>query len=113
MKNETLEIAKKAREALIAKKGEDIIILDVRKLSSVTDFYLVATGRNGPHIKALINEAEAVLSREGLKHYRKAGTSDSEWMVIDFMDLVVHVFSPTTRKYYELERLWSDARIVS
>ena len=112
MKIDTLTAAKKAREALSAKKGDDVIILDVRKLSSVTDYYLIATGRNSPHIKALINEAETVLSKEGLKHFRKAGTSESEWMVIDFMDLVVHVFSSTTRKYYELDRLWSDAKIV-
>jgi ribosome-associated protein len=112
VKTDTLNAAKKVRDALVGKKGDEVILLDVRKLSSVTDYYLIVTGRNSPHIKALIHEAEEALAKEGLKQHRRAGTSESEWMVLDCMDLVIHVFSPTTRKYYELERLWSDAKVV-
>ncbi len=112
MKIEALQIAQLAREALLSKKGEDVIILDVRKLSSVTDYYVLATGRNAPQIRALLDVAEEVLRKKGVRHYRRAGTPESEWMVSDYTDVVIHVFSTETRKYYELERLWSDARVV-
>ena len=112
MKIEALEMAKKAREALLAKKAVDVVILDVRKLSSVTDYYVVATGLNSPHIRALGNVVDEALAQEGVKHFRKAGSAESEWIVADYFDVVAHIFSPATRKYYELERLWSDAKVV-
>ena len=106
---EALELAKKAREALLSKKGEDVVILDVNELSSVTKFFLIATGSSGPHIKALAEEVERILKGGGVRCYRRSGTPESEWLVVDYLDAVVHVFSPETRQYYALERLWGDA----
>lgn len=112
MKNDTATYARAARDALLAKKGEEVIILDVRGLSNVTDYYIIGTGNNGPHIRALYDEVDRTIREKGLRVYRKAGTPDSEWIVADCVDLVVHIFSPATRKYYELERLWRDAKVV-
>lgn len=88
------------------------MILDVRELSSVTDYYLVATGNNTPHLRALGQELEKSLGELGAKRYRQAGTPESEWIVADYLDVVIHLFTPRTREYYELERLWADAKRV-
>jgi ribosome-associated protein len=85
----------------------------VRGLSDITDYYLVATGNNPPHIKALVSELDHAMAPEGARCYRHAGTAESEWIVADYLDVVVHVFSPTTREYYDIERLWSDAKRIS
>lgn len=97
----------------MAKKAEDVVILDVRGLSSVTDYYLVATGTSSPHLKALVVETERALEAAGRRCYRRAGTPESQWIVADYVDLVVHIFAPDPRAYYALERLWNDAREVT
>ena len=112
IKIETLELARKAKQAVLSKKGEDVVILDVRGLSTVTDYYLIATANSAPHIKALTTEIERVLEKEHARCYRLAGSPDSEWVVADYFDAVIHIFTPKTREYYALERLWSDAKRV-
>ena len=109
---EALALAKAAGKALESKKGEDVVILDVRGLSSITDYYVIATGKNPPHIKALISEVERELTQAGVRRYRHSGTPESRWVVADYLDAVIHIFSPETRSYYALERLWSDAKRV-
>lgn len=100
------------REALESKKAVDVRVLDVRGLSSVTDFYVVATGNSSPHLKALVGEVAHRLKDSGLACHRQAGTPESQWMVADCMDFVVHVFSQQAREYYALEDLWKDAKRV-
>jgi ribosome-associated protein len=102
-------LATTAREALLEKKAENVLILDVRGLSAVTDYYVVATGNNPPHLKALIDMLEEHLAQKGVVSFRVAGTPESEWIVADYVDAVVHIFSPAAREYYNLERLWADA----
>jgi ribosome-associated protein len=96
----------------LSKKGEDVVILDVRGLSTVTDYYLLATANSPPHIKAVAAEIERELKKENRRCYRMAGSPDSEWVVADYLDAVIHIFTPKTREYYALERLWSDAKRV-
>jgi ribosome-associated protein len=96
----------------LSKKGEDVVILDVRGVSSITDYYVIATGKNAPHIKALAGELEKDMAKAGVRAYRRTGTAESQWIVVDYFDAVVHVFSPEARSYYGLERLWSDAERV-
>lgn len=106
-------MAQKARETLLAKKGEQVVILDVRDQSSVTDYFVIATGNNVPHLKALLGEVERVLEEDcDAPCYRRSGTPESHWLVADFLDVVVHVFSKETRSYYALESLWKDAARV-
>ncbi len=87
-------------------------ILDVRTVSNVTDYYIIATGKNTPHLRAMVNELERVLDEARVRRHRKAGTPESEWIVADYLDAVVHLFTPRTRGYYSLESLWSDAARV-
>jgi len=107
-----MEVALKAKEALSSKKGENIVLLDVREVSSVTDYYVIATGANTPHLKALFQAVEQRLKAGGAACYRKTGNPESGWLVADYVDAVVHLFSRELRAYYALEALWSDAEVV-
>ncbi len=89
-----------------------MVLLDVRGLSSVTDYYLIATGQNTPQLKAMAVELEKALEVAGASRYRKSGKPDSGWIVDDYVDIVVHLFSDEMRKYYDLEKLWNDAKRV-
>jgi ribosome-associated protein len=97
---------------VLSKKGEDVVILDVRGLSTVTDYYLLATANGAPHIKAIAAEIERELEKENARCYRTAGSPNSGWVVADYFDAVIHIFTPKTREYYALERLWGDAKRV-
>ena len=89
------ELAKSLADA----KGADIRTYDVRGKSALADFFVVATGNAAPHLKAMIRELP--------KAYRVSGDPDSGWIVADYIDVVVHVFSPEARAYYALEKLWT------
>jgi ribosome-associated protein len=106
------QIAIEAALALDAKQAKDIRIFDVRGLSSVTEYYVVATGTSAPHLKALIAETQQQMKKLGISTYRKSGDSDSGWVVVDYVYAVVHVFSSEARAYYAIEKLWATAREV-
>lgn len=106
---EGINLAKRVGEILDEKKAEKMLLLDVREVSSVTDFFLIATGTSAPHLKALSEEVEVQLKKEGARAYRHSGDPESGWMILDYFDLVVHIFTPEVRSYYDLERLWRDA----
>lgn len=94
-------------QALEDRKGMDVKVYDVRGKSALTDFFVVATGSAAPHLKALIAESQATMKREGVMSYRTSGDPESGWIVVDYIDVVVHVFSPEARAYYALEKLWA------
>ena len=107
---EALETAQDAHSALDDKKAMDLVLLDVRGLSQLTDYILLATGTSNPHLKALANEVQGVLKKNrGLHCYRKAGIADGGWVVLDYVDTIIHIFSTEARKYYAIEELWSEA----
>ena len=87
-------------------------MLDVRKTSSITDFHILATGTSSPHLRALANELRARLKDLGVPGYRSTGTPDSGWVVSDCVDVIVHLFSPEARAYYDLDELWKDAPVI-
>lgn len=101
------EQAKIIARALEDRKGTDVKIYDVRGQSTLADFFIVATGAAAPHLKALIAESQAVMKENGVSSYRTSGDPESGWIVVDYIDVVVHVFSPEARAYYALERLWT------
>ena len=94
-------------KALEEKKGLDVKTYDVRGKSSFTDFFVVATGAAAPHLKALVAESQRAMRSVGIQGYRTSGDSESGWIVVDYIDVVVHVFSPEAREYYALEKLWA------
>ena len=93
-------------EALEEKKAVDVKTYDVRGVSGLCDAFVVATGTAAPHLKALIAGTQQAMRAVGVSSYRTSGDPESGWIVVDYVDVVVHVFSPEARAYYALERLW-------
>ena len=108
------EWARTAARAASAKGGEDTVIIEVGLVLAITDAFVITSGRNGRQVKTIAEEVEAKLKTEGgIKPIRVEGLGDSQWILLDYGDLVVHVFLDETREYYDLERLWSDAPRVA
>ncbi|MCK5706970.1 MAG: ribosome silencing factor [Candidatus Aureabacteria bacterium] len=106
------KIFKEIEESALDKKGQDIVVLDVRKLSDITDYYFIISASNDRQIKAIKNEIEVRLKQQfGLFPKHSDGTPVSQWIVVDYTDFIVHIFDENLRQYYELERLWGDAKI--
>ena len=92
------------------KKAENIVILDVRDLSSVTDYFVIASGTSEPHLRAIVEEITDRLRDDyGLRPSRTDGTVQGAWVVLDFFDVIVHVMRADVRERYDLEGLWGDA----
>ncbi len=104
---EALKIALKAVED---KKALDVIVLDISGIASFADYFLICTGDSSRQIQAIADEVESKLEEGGYKANHIEGYRNAEWVLIDYIDLVVHVFSKSARAYYDLERLWRDAR---
>jgi len=108
------EWARTAARAASAKGGEETVIIEVGAILAITDAFVITSGHNSRQVKTIAEEVEARLKAEGeIKPLRVEGLSDSQWILLDYGDLVVHVFLDETREYYDLERLWSDAPRVA
>lgn len=88
------------------KKGGDITAIDMSVKSSIADYFIIATGKNTPHVRALAEELEEKLEPKGVFVRRKEGISDGRWAVMDYGDVIVHIFNADTRDYFCLEKLW-------
>ena len=107
------KLAQLCRDCADNKKAENIVILDVRKLSSVTDYFVIASGTSEPHLRAIVEEITDRLREEhGLRPLRTDGTVHGAWVVMDFFDVIVHVMRADVRERYDLESLWGDAKRV-
>lgn len=99
-----------AAQAIADKKGFEVILLDVSELVVLTDLFLIATGTSTRHVKTLVEDVEYVLKTAiERRPLRREGEDHSRWVLLDYGDVVIHVFDAETRSYYELERLWADA----
>lgn len=105
--DDSLEILQQVLVALSEKKGRDLIVFDMRGHSDLTDFCVLASGLNGPHLKALANELRVRLKTPGRGPVRRSGTPESGWLVADAVDVIIHLFTPQMREYYGLEGLWA------
>ena len=107
------KLALLCREFADNKKAENITILDVRKLSSVTDYFVIASGSNEPHLRAIVDEiTDKLRDDHGLRPHAVDGTIHAAWVVMDYFDVIVHVMRRDTRERYDLEGLWGDAARV-
>ena len=103
------ELADKARALLEEKKAKNIKLLDVRELSTVTDYFLIVSGMSTPHLKAMFSDLQVELKKLGSRCYRKAGNPEGGWMVLDYVDVIIHLFMPEMRQFYAIEELWGQA----
>jgi ribosome-associated protein len=107
---ESKKLALLCRELADDKKAEDIVILDVRELSSVTDYFVIASGTSEPHLRAIVDEIVDTLREEhDVRPKAVDGTLQTAWMVLDYFDVIVHVMRGDVRERYDLETLWGDA----
>src|SRR5947207_1339465 len=98
------------RELADNKKAEDIAILDVRELSSVTDYFVIASGSSEPHLRAIVDEiADGLRENHHLRPKAIDGTLQAAWIVLDYFDVIVHIMKSDVRERYDLETLWGDA----
>ena len=102
------QLALKAARFLDKKGATDMEILEVTHLTSITDYFVICNGRNIQSVRTLAEDLEDRLAEEGLEPRRKEGARESKWIVLDYAHVIVHVFHPEERKFYNIERLWQD-----
>jgi ribosome-associated protein len=108
-----MEVWQVAVEAAQAKKAEDIAVLDLKEVASFTDTFVICSGLNARQNQAISDEVERVLKLEGIRPASIEGYQQAEWILMDYGDSIVHIFSPRARDYYDLERLWKTARRIA
>lgn len=96
-----------------SKKAIQLTVLDLREITSFTDFFVICTGNNAKQIQTIADEVALKLKEEGERATSIEGFENAEWILMDYGDMIVHVFSEQARAYYELERLWRDAKVVA
>ena len=100
-------------EVLDEGKGEAIVVLDMREVSAFTDFMVLCTGRSVPHVRALVDAvSKAPTQAQGSKPAHIEGRAEGTWILMDYFDLIVHIFTEQNREFYQLERLWRDAPLL-
>ncbi|ACF12535.1 iojap-like protein [Chloroherpeton thalassium ATCC 35110] len=102
-------LARRAAELAFSKKGYDVVIMDLRKVAEMTDFFVICTADSDTQVKAVADAIIEGLHEDGEKPYHVEGTHELSWVLIDYVDVVIHVFLKETRSFYSLEKLWGDA----
>ena len=102
-----------AARAAAEKNATDVVVLEVADLIVITDYFVIASGASDRQVRTIVDEVERVLTADGRKPVRREGQAGGRWILVDFVDVVVHVFVTEERDYYELERLWKDAPKIS
>ena len=110
--NQSKEMVKLAVEALEEKKGEDVKIIDIEVVSVIADYFVLASASNVNQTQALVDNVEEKLFKAGYECHQKEGSMSSTWVLMDYGDVIVHVFSKEDRLFYDLERIWRDGKIV-
>ena len=105
-------IARKAAWLAADLKATDIVVLDLRGVTDMTDFFVIASGTSDTHVRAIADHIQAGLKDVGVSTSMTEGLTEGRWAVLDYLDCIIHVFHPTLRQYYQLERLWGDATPV-
>jgi ribosome-associated protein len=108
----TSELAQRAASLTLDRKAGDVVLLDLREISSATDFFVIASGTSDTHVRAIAEHVMEELRKDGVRAHHVEGLESGRWALIDYFDFVVHVFHPKLREFYQLERLWGDAEQI-
>ncbi|HVN15274.1 MAG TPA: ribosome silencing factor [Anaerolineales bacterium] len=108
----TLELAREIVNALEDKKGEDIVLLDIKDVVSFTDYFVLCTGTSDRMLDALADSILEEIRKKHRKKGKKEGLARDGWLLVDYGDVIVHLFSPDQREYYQLEELWNDGKVL-
>ena len=110
--SKSLEMAKLACKALDDKKGLDIKVIDIHDVSVIAEYFIIASGTNVNHVQAMVDNVEDTLGRAGYEAKQIEGNKSSSWILMDYGDLIVHVFDEENRLFYDLERIWRDGKLL-
>ena len=108
----SLELANKASQLCLDKKGYDVKLLDLKGLTTITDFFVICTADSDIQVKAITDHLRNELGKIKIKPWHIEGYENLRWVLVDFVDVIVHIFQPEIRDFYGLERLWGDAKIT-
>lgn len=111
MKTTPLALARAAGKLALSKKGFDVKILKLKKLSSVCDYFVICSGSVDIHVKAIADAIEEGLKHKGIYPSHREGSEGARWVLLDYFDVVIHVFNEEARQFYALEKLWGDAPV--
>lgn len=106
------QLAEKVAKMAWDKKAQDIVIMDLKKLTDVSDYFVIISGESDTHVKALFDHIEEELKKEQTFVWHKEGFQSLNWVLLDYIEVVVHIFKPKIREYYGLEKLWGDAKLI-
>ena len=109
---EALECVKTAVKALEDKKAEDIKVIDIHEVSSIADYFIIANGSNQNQLSAMQDAVDEAMYKSGLHARQIEGNQNSTWILIDYNDVIVHLFSKEDRLFYDLERIWKDGKVI-
>ena len=104
--------ARRISELMLEKKALDVTIIDVRKITTLTDFFVLCTSESQPQSRAITNHIHEEMKKEEMRAWHIEGFQKLDWVLVDFVNIVVHIFSKEAREYYEFERLWADGKIT-
>jgi ribosome-associated protein len=104
--------AKIAVDAASDKKASDVLLLDIRDVTTIADYFVICSGSNARQIQAISEAIDEELKKQGVRLFAREGAAETGWMLLDFGDIIIHIFGPEERDYYRLERLWSEAKTV-
>jgi len=110
---EPIELARRIVDLIADKKGEDIVLMDIRQQTVIADFFVICSGLSDRQVKTIVESVRDEVKQEfGLRVGQVEGEADSGWVLLDYGDVIVHVFAPDTRTYYDLEGLWEEAPVL-
>ena len=109
---QTIDLVKKIVEALEDKKAEDITVLDIGEVSSIADYFIIANGNNANQLTAMEDAVDEAMYTNGEHQKQVEGTGNSTWILMDYQDIIVHLFSKEDRQFYDLDRIWRDGKVV-
>ncbi|MGN0271250.1 MAG: ribosome silencing factor [Lachnospiraceae bacterium] len=110
---QTKEMVKIAAKALEEKKAEDIRVIDIREISTIADFFVIANGTNQNQLQAMRDAVDEELYKAGYHTKQVEGNQNSSWVLMDYNDIIVHIFSKEDRLFYDLERMWTDGKTIA
>lgn len=113
MNNTSREMAKIACTAMADKKAEDIQVIDISEISVIADYFVIASASNTNQLQAIMDAAEESLYRAGYTCAQTEGNRNSSWILMDYKDIIIHIFSKEDRLFYDLERIWQDGKFIS
>ena len=111
--NNSKEMTSLAIKALEDKKGNDIQVIDIREVSVIADYFIIASGSNQNQVQALADNVEETLGRAGYEPRQTEGYNTASWILMDYNDIIAHIFSEEERLFYDLERIWRDGKTVN